>query len=71
MGLDQYMRVFRCEGGELYAIAGAFILAGVFFLVARLAGWDNSYIYRMWFVVFTAVGVLAGGGVYMLVHGSC
>lgn len=71
MGLDQYIRVFRCDDAELYAIVGAFILAGVFFVVARLAGWDNSYIYRMWFVVFTSAGVLAGGGVYMLVNGSC
>lgn len=70
MSLDDFIRIFRCDGVTVYAVIFLLLFLVASEVTSRLRGWDK-YFSRFSFLVFGVTGVLVGGGAYLLIHGSC
>ena len=70
MGLEEYIRVFRCDGAIAYAVIGLLFFSVAGEITSRLRGWD-SYFSRFMFLVFGTAGFLLGGVLYLVIRDSC
>lgn len=70
VSLDDFIRIFRCDGAVGYALVGFVLFSIACEVNSRMRGWD-SYRSRFLFVVYGTVGFLIGGGVYLISQGHC
>lgn len=70
VSLDDFIRIFRCDGAVGYALVGFVLFSIACEVNSRMRGWD-SYRSRFLFLVYGTVGFLIGGGVYLISQGHC